>query len=44
MEIVKVWHLKMISMPVIVGALGMIKKEKDKHSNKRAGDPCLYEI
>ena len=38
------WHLKTTNMPVIVGALGMIKKGTDKHINKIAGSPSLYEI
>ena len=28
------WHLKTTTVPVIVGALGMIKKGTDKHINK----------
>ena len=31
------------TLPVIMGALGMIKKEKDKHINKKSGSPSLYE-
>ena len=30
----KIWHLRTISVPVIVGALGQTKKETDKHINK----------
>ena len=36
--------LKLPVMPVIVGALGMIKKDTDKHTNKIPGSPSLYEI
>ena len=28
------WHLKITTVPVIVGALGMIKKGTDKHINR----------
>ena len=31
-------------MPVIVGALGMIKKGVNKHINKTSGSPGWYEI
>ena len=34
-------HLRTTTMAVIVGAMGMIKKGTDKHSNKIPG---LYEI
>ena len=33
-EIDKIWHLKTTTVPVIMGAQGMIKKETDKHSKK----------
>ena len=38
------WHLKTIIEPVIVGALGMIKKGTDKLINYIPGSPSLYEI
>ena len=38
------WHLKTTTVPVIVGALGMIKKGADKYINKIPGSPGLYEI
>ena len=38
------WHLKTTTVPVIVGALGMIKKGSDKHINKIPGSPSQYEI
>ena len=31
-------------MPVIVQAIGVIKKDTDKHINKIPGSPSLYEI
>ena len=43
-EIQKMWHLKAKTVPVIVGALGMIKKGCQKHLDKIPGEPCLKEI
>ena len=43
-EIEKIWHLITTTLPVIVGALGMIKKRTSKHINKIFGCPSLYEI
>ena len=43
-EIEKMWHLKTTTMPVIVGALGMIKKGTDKHINKIACSSSLCEM
>ena len=40
----KIWHLKNTRVPVIVGELGMIKKETDKHINKIPGSSSEYEI
>ena len=37
----KTCHLKTTTVPVIVGALGMIKKGTDKHINKTVGSPNL---
>ena len=37
------WHLKTTRVPVIVGALGMIKEETDKHINRISGSLSLYE-
>ena len=37
-------HIKTTMMPVIVGALGMIKKVTDKHIDKILGSYSLYEI
>ena len=44
MESEKIWHLKTTTVPVIMGALGMIKKRTDKHINKITGCSSLYEI
>ena len=38
-EIEKMWHIKTTIVPVIVGALGMIKKGTDKYINKIPGTP-----
>ena len=43
-EIEEVWHLKTIIELVKLGALGMIPKGTDKHSNKIPVSPSLYEI
>ena len=37
-------YLKSTIVPVIVGALGMIKKGKDKHINKITGSLSHYAI
>ena len=42
-EIQKMWHLKAIVIPVVVGALGMIKKKTEDHIKPIPGDPCLQE-
>ena len=43
-EIGKMWRLKTITVPVIMRALGIIKKTIDKHINKIPGCPSPYEI
>ena len=44
-DIEKMWHLKTTIMPVIVWALGMIKKGRDKkHINKIPDSSSWYEI
>ena len=37
-------HLRSTIVPVIVRALGMIKKGTDKHINRISGSPSRYEI
>ena len=44
MEIKKIWHLKTTTVPVIVGDLGMTKKETDKHISEIPGSLSQYEI
>ena len=43
-EIEKMWHPETITVLVILGAQGMIKKETQEHINKIPGSPMLYEI
>ena len=38
------WRLKTSTVPVIVGALGMINKGTDKHINETSSSPHLNEI
>ena len=42
-EIEKMCHLKTTTVPVIGGALGMIKKGTHRHINKIPGSPRQYE-
>ena len=42
-EIQKMWHLKAIVIPVVVGTLGMIKKKTEDHIQRVPGSPCLQE-
>lgn len=43
-EIQKMWNLKTITVPIIVGALGMIKKGTQKHLDKVPGGHKLSDI
>ena len=43
-EIEKMWSLKATTVPVIVGALGMIKKGTHRYIEKLPGIHHLYEI
>ena len=43
-EIQKMWHLKTQTVPVIVVALGMIRKGTEKLLAKLPGSPSLGEI
>ena len=43
-EIQKLWRLKTTVVPVIVGALGVIKKSTEGHIGKIPGQPLLQEI
>ena len=43
-EIVKIWKMKTKTIPVVVGALGMIKKGAQKYVNEIRGNLSLAEI
>ena len=43
-EITKMWKMKTKATPVIVGALGMIKKGTQKYVNEISGNLSLAEI
>ena len=43
-EIEKIWYFKTTTVPVVVGALDMIKKRIDKHINKVLASPSWFEI
>ena len=43
-EIQKMWKLRASTVPVIVGALGMIKKGTEHHISTIPGDSSLQEI
>ena len=43
-EIERMWHLKTTIVPVVVGALGMVKKGIQNHLNAIPGEPNLQEI
>ena len=43
-EMQKMWHLKAIVIPVVVEALGMIKKKIEDHIKRIPGNPCLQEL
>lgn len=38
------WHFKAILTPVVVGALGMVKKKTENHIKRVQGIPCLQEL
>ena len=41
-EVEKLWHMKTVTFPVVIGALSMIKKstEKTSRTNTRKSKPC----
>ena len=43
-EIQKMWHLKTIVIPVVIGTLGMIKRKSEDHIKHIPGNPCLQEL
>ena len=38
------WHLKTTVIPVVIGALGMIKRKSEDHIKQIPGNPCLQEL
>ena len=43
-EVEKLWHMKTVTIPVVIGALGMIKKGTEKHLDKIPESPNLGEL
>ena len=43
-EIVKMWHLKTVMVPVVIGALGLINRNVEKHIDKLPCKLSLQEI
>ena len=43
-EIQKLWHLNTTVIPVVIGALGMIKRKSEDHIKQIPGNPCLQEL
>ena len=44
MEVEKLWHMKTVTIPVVIGALGMIKKSTEKYLEKIPGSQNLGEM
>ena len=42
-EIQRMWHLKAIVIPIVVGALGMIKDKTEDHIKRIPRKPCLQQ-
>ena len=38
------WHLKVTIIPVVIGALGMIKNKTEGHIKQIPGNPSLQEL
>ena len=43
-EMQRMWNLKAIVIPVVVGALGMIQNKTEDHIKRIPGSPCLEEL
>ena len=43
-EVQKIWRLKAIVIPFLVGALGIIKKKTEDHIKQISGNPCMQEL
>ena len=38
------WHLKTTVIPIVIEALGMIKRKSEDHIKGIPGNPCLQEL
>ena len=43
-EVERLWHMKTVTILVVIGTLGMIKKGTEKHLEKIPGSPNLAEM
>ena len=43
-EITRMWDMKTLTIPVVVGALGLMKKELDRHNSKIPGEIHIREM
>ena len=43
-EVEKLWHMKNVTIPVVIGTLGMIKKGTEKHLEQTPGYPNLAKM
>ena len=43
-EVEKLWHMKTVTIPVVIGALGMIKNSTEKHLEKISGSQNFAEM
>ena len=43
-EVERLWHMKTATIPVVIGALGMIRKGTEKHLEQIPGSPNLAEM
>ena len=43
-KIGKTWHLRARTIPVVIGALGLVKKETKEFLDKIPGNPSFQEI
>ena len=43
-EVTKMWHLKETTLPVVIGALGMVAKAASNYVSQIPGTPSLTEL
>ena len=43
-EVKNLWHIKIVTIPVVTGDLAMIKKGIEKHPEQITGNPNLAEM